>query len=92
MMITITFPPEIEQTLIEEASKKGMTPEMYAVDCLRTFFSTSRKGEVDNNNETLFDFLSGYAGTIDGVAENYSEDCGSRFTQHLLDKKQEKHL
>ena len=35
LVTTIILPPEIEKTLVEEAEKRGTTPELLAVDCLR---------------------------------------------------------
>ena len=38
-------------------------------------------------NETLFDFLSGYIGTVSGTTEALSKDCGTHFTDGLVEKK-----
>ena len=87
-MTTITLPPEIEGPLAEEARKQGTTPELLAVDSLRKLFvpsPTVRKPEI---NETLFDFLSGYVGTVSGTTEALSEHCGQRFARGLLEKQQ----
>jgi hypothetical protein len=36
--------------------------------------------------ETLFDFLSGYIGTVSGTTEALSENCGQRFAEGMLEK------
>jgi len=87
-MTTIILPPEIEEPLVEEARKQGTTPELLAVDCLRKLFTSSPTIGEPAEGETLFDFLSGYAGTVNGTTEALSENCGQRFTQGLVEKQQ----
>ena len=87
-MTTITLPPEIEKPLAEEARKQGTTPELLAVDCLRKLFTSSPTIGEPADGETLFDFLSGYIGTVNGTTEALSENCGQRFTQGLVEKQQ----
>lgn len=45
--------------------------------------------ESSTQEETLFDFLSGYIGTIDGSHEALSENTGVHFTQILMGKSHE---
>ena len=87
-MTTIILPPEVEGPLAEEARKRGTTPELLAVDCLRKFFTSPPIAETPDENETLFNFLSGYIGTVSGTTETLSEDCGQRFAQGLVEKQQ----
>jgi hypothetical protein len=83
-MITITLPPEVEEPLEQEAREKGTTPELLAVDCLRNRFSRQPSSEAADESESLFDFLSGYVGTISGTSEPLSERSGQRFAEILL--------
>ena len=54
-MITITLPPELEQTITEKARHKGTTPELLTLDTLlREFLPPSPPSE---NEGTLSDFL-----------------------------------
>ena len=85
-MITITLPPEVEAPLEEEARKRGTTPELLAVDCLRDRFSAAASQERHDGSESLLDFLSGYVGTISGTSEPLSERSGQRFVEGLLEK------
>jgi hypothetical protein len=85
-MTIITLPPEVEGPLMEEARRKGTTPELLAVDYLRNVFTPAPKQTTLVEGETLFDFLVGYAGTISGSTEPLSEDCGQRFAQGLIEK------
>lgn len=87
-MTTITLPPDLEGRLTEEAHRRGTTAELLAVDGLRQLFV---KPVANNGNEqpgTLFDFLAGYIGTVDGSTEPLSEDCGKRFAEALAEKQQ----
>jgi len=89
--MTITLPPDIEGQLVEQALKQGTTPERLALDSHRTLFLPAA-GEGQQAEETLFDFLSGYVGTINGTTEALSEDCGQRFTEGMMDKQRQGHL
>ena len=91
-MTTITLPPEVEGPLTEEARRKGTTPELLAVDCLRQLFTPSPTTETLAEGETLFDFLTGYAGTVSGTTEALSENCGQRFGQGLMEKQRRGHV
>ena len=91
-MTTITLPPEVEEPLTEAAQKQGTTPELLAVDCLRKLFTPSPTVAVPAESESLFDFLSGYVGTVSGSSEALSENCGQRFAQGLVEKQQRGHV
>jgi hypothetical protein len=91
-MTTIILPPEVEGPLAEEARRKGTTPELLAVDCLRKLFIPLTKTGTPAEDDTLFDFLAGYAGTVSGTTEPLSEHCGQRFAQGLVEKQQRGHV
>ena len=82
-MTTITLPPEIEAPLADAARKKGMTPESLAVETLRQHFSPSDPDQT----ETLYDYLAGYIGAVEGTGEALSENCGEKFTDWLVEKR-----
>ena len=86
-MTTITLPPDLEQSLVEEADKRGTTPELLALDSLRQLFVPPQTPADKAKNETLFDLLSGYIGTVNGTTEALSEDCGEHFAAGLAEKK-----
>jgi hypothetical protein len=87
-MTTITLPPDLEGRLGDEARRRGTTPELLALDGLRQLFAPPPTDNGTGDGGTLFDFLSGYVGTVDGAAEPYSEDCGRRFADGLAEKQQ----
>jgi hypothetical protein len=87
-MVTLTLPSDLEEILVEEARRQGTTLELLAVDYLRKSLVLALAAEKPAENATLFDFLSGYIGTVDGTTEALSENCGQRFTQGLLEKQQ----
>ena len=74
-MTTITLPPDIEAPLAEEAQRQGTTTELLALDNLRKLFPSSPPETTPplQDGETLYDFLQGYVGTIDGTSEPLSE-------------------
>lgn len=90
--MTITLPPEIEAPLSEQARQYGTTPESLAVETLRKAFATQKIEEPQAHERTLYDRLSPYIGAVEGTGESFSENCGERFTDYLVEKKQRGHL
>ena len=86
-MTIITLPPDLEQSLVVEADKRGTTPELLALDSLRQLFVFAQKRGREEKSETLFDFLSGYIGTVNGTTEALSKDCGTHFAEGMAEKK-----
>jgi hypothetical protein len=93
-MTTITLPPEIEGPLTEQALLRGTTPELLALDILRTQFQSV--GALDTHpldagagkSRSLADWLSPFIGTLtssDHVAGEaaLSVDSGRKFTAVL---------
>ena len=78
-MTTITLPPDLEQSLVEEADKRGTTPELLALDSLRESFVSAQKKGHEEKNESLFDFLSDHIGTVNGTTEALPEYRGKGF-------------
>jgi hypothetical protein len=85
-MTTITLPPDIETPLVRQARALGTTPEELALGTLRTLFRGQTALREPAEGDSLFDFLSGYAGVVNGTSEALSEDCGERFAEGLLEK------
>jgi hypothetical protein len=94
----ITLPPEIERVLAEEASKRGTTPELLALDSLRERFLAVPAPEAPASEyTTLAEFLSGHIGVLHSSEQvpggaRMSEDSGRRFAAGLLKKRQQGHL
>lgn len=86
-MTTIVLPPDVEGPLADAARKRGTTPELLAIDWLRERFAPLPPGNGAERDETLFDFLSGYTGAVDGTTEALSEETGRRFVEELIEKR-----
>lgn len=84
-MTTITLPPDVERPLVDEAHRRGTTPERLAVDCLRQAFSSTR-ADSSPQGGSLFEWLAPFAGKVEGTGENLSEGCGSRLTDILVER------
>jgi hypothetical protein len=85
-MTTITLPPEIEATLADAARKKGTTPELLAVETLRQHFPPIPAEAEAGEAESLLEYLAPYIGKFDGTGEAFSENCGERFADYLVEK------
>ena len=46
------------------------------------------KQAPEDKGPSLFDFLSGHIGVIDGTTEALSENCGQRFSEGLLEQRE----
>lgn len=89
-MTTITLPPEIEQSVARQAERQGTTTEVLALDALRRMFAPPP--EKPDNPETLYDFMQGFIGTVDGSPAAYSEHCGEKFAEGMAQKQREGRL
>ena len=82
MVIRLTS--DIEIALQQQAKRQGTTPERLALEALGSMFLQSAPSESSAGEATLFDFLSGYIGTVEGTGEALSENCGGRFAEGQL--------
>lgn len=88
-MVRIALPADIEEPLSEQARQRGITPEELALETLReTFAKPNREAKPV---ETLFDFLSGYVGTVEGSTGDVS-NSGQLFAEGLVEKQRRGHL
>ena len=85
-MTTITLPPEIEAPLNEAAREQGTTPESLALETLRRQFPTTPPALAPNAPKNLYEFLGDFVGAIEGSGEAFSENCGERFADYLVEK------
>lgn len=93
----ITLPPQIEQALTEEANRRGTTPELLALDCLRERFLPEPTPQPPAEGETLADFLEGYIGIFASEAivpggARMSEKCGEKFAEGMARKRRQGRL
>jgi hypothetical protein len=94
----ITLPPDIERVLPEEASKRGTTPELLALDSLRERFLVEPAPEAPAGGyATLAEFLRGHLGVLHSSERvpggaRMSDDSGRQFTAGLLEKRQQGHF
>jgi len=86
-MTTITLPAEIEAPLVQEARRRGTTPELLALDTLRERFTPHLESPSEKPRESnLADFLADHVGLVEGTTEPLSDRCGERFTTGLAEE------
>lgn len=73
-MITITLPPELAVPLAEEATRRGTTPELLALEGVRLVLPAPAPAPPAGS---LLDLLAGHVGTVAGSPEPLSQDCGA---------------
>ncbi len=91
-MTTIVLPPDVEDAIAEEAARRGVAPETVAVDGLRRLFIRPERESNQSEPGSLLDSLAGHIGTVDGRPEAFSEQCGDRFADGLVQKYERGHL
>ena len=85
-MTVIILPPDLEERIVEEAKRRGVAPENIALDGLRQLFTSTEPLDDAPGPESLFAFMAGHIGTVDGTSEALSEHCGNRFTDAIAEK------
>lgn len=86
-MTTVMLLDDIEKSLTEGARKRGTTPELPAVELLRQRVAPSPP--ESRASGSMLDFLEGFVGTIEGTSEAFSEDCGRRFSDALIEQQRQ---
>ena len=95
--MTITLTLDLQRALAEEARRRGTTPELLAVDCLRERFIRPARDEPPGESGTLADFLRDHIGAlasgelVPGGAQ-MSQDTGKKFAEGLLQKRRQGRL
>ncbi len=85
-MTTIILPPDVEDAIAEEAARLGVAPETVAVDGLRRLFTRPQNASNQSEPGSLFDSLAGHIGSVAGRLEAFSERCGDRFADAMVEK------
>ena len=94
-MVTITLPPELEQPIIEQARRRGTTPELLTLDVLHREFLPPSPPTA--NEGTLADFLGDFIGCLDSGeivpgGARMSENVGEKFAEGMVEKRRAGHL
>ena len=92
----LTLTPDIETAIKAQADQEGTTPEQLALEGLRKLFVQSAN-QTDEAETSLEDFLNGYIGVIHSGEQieggaNMSEETGAKFTQLLVQKRDQDQL
>ena len=91
--MTITLTPDIENALVDQASKQGTTPEQLALESLRERFVASvDEGNPTDGAKTLADYLADHIGVIHSSEHvpggaRMSEDTGKKFAEGMVEKR-----
>jgi hypothetical protein len=89
-MLTIIVPPELEQTITEQAQQKGTTPELLTLDVLHREFLPASPPPA--NEGTLADFLGDFIGCLDSGeivpgGARMSENIGAKFAEGMAESR-----
>ena len=88
MSYSIELPDPIFDALQEAATATGTTP----IGWIAAHLPTAKK-PVPENAKSLADLLAGHIGRVhSGGKESYSQKCGERLTEYLVQKRREGRL
>jgi hypothetical protein len=95
--MTIRLTPELEKRLVEEAERRGTTPERLVLDSLRAAFVAPLEKSAASDEKTLYDLLEDHIGVLDSSdhvpgGARMSEDTGEKFAAGMLEKRQRRRL
>jgi hypothetical protein len=90
--MVIRLASDIEAAIEREARQRGVAPEELAADSLGKLFSPGQPAECPSEEESLADFLVGYAGTVAGSGKSNSIDCGRSFAEGMAAKREQGRL
>ena len=91
-MTTILLPPDLEESLADQARRRGTSVELLAINGLRQLFPSEISKPVTPSDVTgnpprnLLEFLGCFVGCVEGNDETLSEHCGEKLTDHLVEK------
>lgn len=94
MQITLTS--DIETALIQYAQNQGVAPETLVVEILKEYFVfslTASKSSI-KDKQSLVDYLENHIGTLSSSefvpgGAQMSKNCGKKFVEGLLKKRQQ---
>ena len=90
-MLSIMLPPDLEQILSDQARAQGTTPERLALDSLHERFTPAAPPEPAALQD---DYWKGCIGVIDSSEKfpqgsTLSEDCGRKFAEGMVKKREQ---
>ena len=85
-MTTINLPPEIDGPLVDEARRRGTTPELLAIESLRRLFACAPAPGEPGKSDTLLDYLGDYVASIEGSEKLPARESGRIFAEAMADK------
>ena len=96
-MTTITLPPEIEETVAQQAKRQGTTTELLALDVLRRNFPPPVESPAEKTGTSLFDLLKNHVGVIHSSeyvpgGAQMATDSGKKFAEGMVRKRHEGQL
>jgi hypothetical protein len=94
MSHTLELPDELYAALLEAADASGLTPiDWIAVHLLEARGKKGIEGEQMGHTRTLADLFAGRVGRIrSGGKGQLSEECGTKLTDYLEEKRRSGHL
>lgn len=91
-MTTILLPPDLEESISDQARRRGTSIELLAIKGLRELYPSERTIPVSPSDVTgipprnLLEFLGEFVGCVEGNGEPLSENTGKYFTDELVKK------
>ena len=87
-MLTMTLPDDLELRVRAEAERRGTTTEAVVLDCVRRQFVMTMPSISEPKTGTAYDTFAKYLGSVSGSSEAFSQNCGEKFTDGLVEDRQ----
>jgi hypothetical protein len=84
MTVTLDIKPETERRLRRKAEQEGQDFPQYLEALLDE--NAEAADETEEAEGSAYDLFAGRIGRIQGSGEAFSQNCGERFTQYVVEK------
>ena len=90
MTLMLELAPDVEARLREKAEKAGQSLPEYLIAVAD---AEVKEEEMDTSEGSAYDLFEGLIGQVSSDGEGrWSEDCGKKFTEGMVEKRRQGHL
>lgn len=87
--LQVTLTPEVAAIVVREAARQGTSADAVVNDAIRERLAPDPDTADAARPKNLAEAIAPYIGAVNSGGANMSEDCGKKFTEILLQKRQQ---